>query len=79
MILERFPEIQKLPPNELEQLRAELDELLFGPPDDIVTDPAILKLLEERHAEYLRDPSTARPAAEVMAELRAKYIEPRRE
>jgi len=72
MILERFPEIQKLPPHELEQLRAELDELLFGPPDDIVTDPAILKLLEERHAEYLKDPRLARPADEVMTRLRAR-------
>jgi hypothetical protein len=75
MILERFPEIQKLTQEELTQLRGELDDLLVGPVDDVVNDPAILALLEHRHAEYLRDPSTARPAEEVLARLRAKYID----
>ena len=75
MILERFPEIQKLPPNELEQLRAELDDLLYGSPDDAERDAAILALLEHRHAEYLKDPSLARPAEEVLARLRTRYLE----
>ncbi len=79
MILERFPEIRQLPTEELAQLHAELDEILFGPTDDVVTDPATLALLEARRAEYLRDPSTARPAEELLAELRAKYIDGRRE
>ena len=75
MILERFPEIQKLPPNELEQLRAELDDLLFGLSDNAERNAAILELLEHRHADYLKDPSLARPAEEVLARLRARYIE----
>ena len=74
MILERFPEIQALTPDELAELRGELDDLLAGPVDSVVTDPATLELLERRHAEYLRDPGTARPAEEVLARLRAKYI-----
>ena len=74
MILERFPEIQSLTAEELTELRGELDDLLSGPVDGVVTDPAILELLERRHAEYLRDPGAARPAEEVLAGLRAKYI-----
>ena len=74
MILERFPEIQSLSAEELAELRGELDDLLAGPADSAVTDPATLELLERRHAEYLRDPDTARPAEEVLARLRAKYL-----
>ena len=74
MILDRYPEIQSLSPDELAESRGELDDLLHGPVDSSVTDPAILALLELRHAEHLRDPSTARPAEEVMARLRAQFI-----
>ena len=79
MILERFPEIQKLAPHELEQLRGELDDLLQGPVDEVVDDPAVIELLTHRREEYLRDPSMARPANEVLADLRAKYLKPRSE
>ena len=78
MIIERFPEIQKLPAEELELLKWEIDNLLLGFVDEEVTDPEILKLLQERHAHYLQHPETARPAGEVFAELRAKYITPHR-
>ena len=78
MILERFPEIRKLPTEELAQLKWEIDTLLGGFVDEEVTDPEILKLLQERHAHYLQNPETARPAEEVLAELRAQYITPRR-
>ena len=79
MILERFPEIQQLNEDELAQLHAELGELLFAPDDDVERDAAILELLEQRRAEYLKDPSLARPAHEVLARLRKRYIEPARE
>ena len=75
MILERFPEIQKLSPAEQEQLYAELGDLLAGSEENAERDAAILELLEHRHAEYLRDPSQARPAEEVLARLRARYID----
>ena len=74
MILERFPEIQSLTPEELAELRGELEDLLAGPVDSVVTDTAILELIERRHAEYLRDPGAARPGEEILAGLRAKYI-----
>jgi putative addiction module component (TIGR02574 family) len=77
MILERFPEIKKLSPDEQEQLYAELGDLLMGSEVNAERDAAILELLEHRHAEYLRDPSLARPAEEVLARLRSRYNGPR--
>ncbi|MEO8354073.1 MAG: addiction module protein [Chthoniobacteraceae bacterium] len=63
MILERFPEILKLSHEELCQLHSELGEsLVNGHPD---LNAAVLALLEKRHAEYLEDPSLARPWEEV--------------
>lgn len=75
MILERFPEIEKLTVDEQLQLCSELQGRIFIIDDEPVRDAAILQLLEHRHAEYLRDPSTARPWSEVRARLRRKYIE----
>jgi hypothetical protein len=75
MILERFREILKLSDDERLQLYSELGATLFI--DEPVTDPEIIADCERRYAEYLRDPSTGRPAGEVLAELRAKYIEKR--
>lgn len=75
MILERFPEIQKLSAEDKFQLYDELGALVFS--DEPVTDPNLLAILEARHRHYLEHPETARPAEEVLAELRAKYIEKR--
>ena len=77
MILERFPELLKLTDEERRQLADELSGTTFI--DEPVTDPEIIKLMKQRQAEYRRDPSTARPFGDVLAELRAKYIPPRRE
>ena len=72
MILERFPEIQQLDEDELWQLYTELSDKLFV--DEPVTDPEIIAELDRRWQHYLRHPETARPAEEVLAELRAKYL-----
>jgi hypothetical protein len=72
MIIERFPEIQKLTEPEKFQLYDELGHLLAT--DEPVTDPDILAVLEHRHAEYLNDPSSARPWSEVRDRLRKKYL-----
>ncbi|HEX8296264.1 MAG TPA: hypothetical protein VF593_08185 [Chthoniobacteraceae bacterium] len=75
MIIERFPEIQRLPLDEIAQLHAELGEMLFAPEEDAARDAAILELLEQRHAEYLNNPDLARPAEEVLARLRKGLVE----
>ena len=75
MILERFPELAKLSLEERLQLAIELTDDLFldvGEPDP---DPAILKLLEKRHQEYLAIPELARPADEVLVRLRSRHID----
>ena len=74
MILERFPEIQKLNDEELWQLYSELSDKLFI--DEPVTDPEIIAELDRRWEHYLRNPETARPWSVVREELRAKYLRP---
>lgn len=76
MILDRFPDIEKLTKDERMELYCELQDLVMKESDLVHVDPGILAMLEERHRHYVAHPETARPASEVMAELRAKYIEP---
>jgi putative addiction module component (TIGR02574 family) len=70
MILERFPEIQKLSPDERKQLYTELGDTLFI--DEPVTDPRLIALLDERWAEYQRNPSMGRTWAEVKERIFSK-------
>ncbi|MEA3213682.1 MAG: putative addiction module component [Chthoniobacter sp.] len=72
MILERFPEIQKLSPNERLQLYSELGDTLFV--DEPVTDPVVIAELDHRWAEYQRDPSSAKPWSEVRKQLQEKHL-----
>ena len=74
MILERFPELLKLSDDERVQLSDELAETVFVDVGFADPDPALVAELDRRWQDYLRDPSTARPAAEVLAELRGKYL-----
>lgn len=79
MIFERFPDIQKLTKAERMELYCELQDIVVAENELIHPDPEIVALLEERHRHYLAHPETARPASEVMARLRAKFIEPRKQ
>ena len=74
MILERFPELLKLSDEDRVRLSDELAETVFVDVGAADPDPALLAELDRRWEEYLRDPSTAKPAAQVLAELRAKYL-----
>jgi hypothetical protein len=73
MILERFPELEKLSLEERALLYSELGDTLFDDAAPDRADPTILELLEKRHQEYLANPDLARPAEEVLARLRSRY------
>lgn len=70
MILDRFPEIRKLTPDERSQLMTELSELVL---DELESDPLFIAELERRHEEYRRDPSTGSSWPEVRRRLREKF------
>ena len=72
MIIERFPELQKLTPEERTLLCAELGGIIYI--DEPVTDPDIIAELDRRMDAYRKDPSLGRPWSEVRKELRAKYL-----
>ena len=78
MILERFPEIQKLTKAERVELYCELQDIVVEENELIQPDPEIIALLEQRYREYLANPALARPAEEVLARLRANHIEPKK-
>ncbi len=73
MILERFPEIEKLSPEERWTLYEELGKTLFE--DEPVTDPVIIAELERRMEQYRRDPSTAKPWSEVKEGLKKEFLQ----
>ena len=72
MIIERFPELEKLTQEERALLCAELGGIIYI--DEPVTDPIIIAELARRWEEYLRDPSTAKPWSQVRKEAREKYL-----
>lgn len=72
MIIERFPELQKLTQEERALLCAELGGIIYI--DEPVTDPDIIAELDRRMDAYRKDPSLGRPWSEVRKELRAKYL-----
>ena len=66
MIVEQYPELQRLSPERKLALAAEL----FEDATDCTAaqpDPEIIKLLDQRLAEYEWDPSSASPWSEVRA------------
>lgn len=72
MIIERFPELQKLTQEERALLCAELGGIIYI--DEPVTDPDIIAELDRRMDAYRKDPSLGRPWSEVRKALRAKYL-----
>ena len=64
MIVDQFPEIERLSPERKLALAAELFEDATEQPD-----PEIIKLLDERLAEYQKDPSSGSPS-----EVRARIL-----
>ena len=72
MIIERFPELQKLTEDERIQLCAELGGIIFL--DEPVTDPGLIAVFERQMEDYRRDPSLGKPWSEVRKQLRAKYL-----
>lgn len=72
MIIERFPELQKLTQEERALLCAELGGVIYI--DEPVTDPDIIAELDRRMDAYRKNPSLGRPWSEVRKELRAKYL-----
>ncbi|MCB1237163.1 MAG: addiction module protein [Verrucomicrobiae bacterium] len=68
MIVEEFPEIEQLSPDRKLALAAELFEGVTDcAPED--ADPEIVRLLEERLAEYEKNPSSGSPWGEVKARI----------
>jgi putative addiction module component (TIGR02574 family) len=70
MILERFPELSSLPPQEKRLLIRELCEELTDSVDRD-PDPTIVALLEKRWKAYENDPSGALTLEEFRERLRA--------
>ena len=69
MILERFPEIQKLTKAEQAELCGELVELLAGNDGWQTLSPEIIAELDKRMEEYRRDPSSGRTWDQVKAKI----------
>ena len=68
MIVDEYPELQRLSPERKLTLAAEL----FEDVTDCTTekpDPEIIKLLDDRLAEYEKDPSSGSPWSEVKARI----------
>lgn len=68
MIVEQYPELQRLSSERKLALAAEL----FEDATDCIAeepDPEIIRLLDERLAEYRKDPSSGSPWSEVRARI----------
>lgn len=68
MIVEEYPELQQLSPERKLALAAELFEDVTDCTAE-EPDPEIIKLLENRLAEYEKDPSSGSPWSEVKARI----------
>ncbi len=71
MIVDEYPELQRLTPERKLALAAEL----FEDATDCTSekpDPAMVALLDERLKEYERDPSSGSPWSEVKARILAR-------
>jgi hypothetical protein len=69
MLIDTLPEVQALAPADKWQLMRELWQEFVPTMADAERDQQILELLNQRFAEYLADPTSARPAAEVSERL----------
>ena len=64
---------KKLPYDQLWELVEELEATLHPPPGPPMTAEEFRAELERRWQAHLADPSKARPAEEVIEEIRQKY------
>ena len=71
MILERFPDIQKLTKEERVLLFCELQDVVVGENELINADPEIVAELDRRIEEYRQNPSRAKSWGEVRKRLRS--------
>jgi putative addiction module component (TIGR02574 family) len=69
MLLERFPEVQSLAPEDKWRLIDELWSDLARQVEDEAPSGNIVELLENRFSDYLADPSQGQPAEDVFRRL----------
>ena len=69
MLIEKLPDVQALAPADKWRLIRELWQDLAKQIESAEPDQRIVDLLEERFADYLAHPETARPEAEVFERL----------
>ena len=68
MVVDEYPELQRLSPERKLTLAAELFEDVTDCTAE-KPDPEIIKLLDDRLAEYEKDPSSGSPWSEVKARI----------
>ena len=69
MLIEKLPEVQSLPVEEKWRLIDELWQDLAQQVEGTAPDTKVIAFLESRFADYLADPSQARPMDETFARL----------
>ena len=69
MLIEKLPEVQSLPVEEKWRLIDELWQNLAQQIEGATPDTNVIAFLENRFADYLADPSQARPMDETFARL----------
>ena len=69
MLIEKLPEVQSLPVEEKWRLIDELWQNLAQQVEGATSDTNVIAFLENRFADYLADPSQARPMDETFARL----------
>jgi putative addiction module component (TIGR02574 family) len=69
MLIEKLPEVQSLPVEEKWRLIDELWQNLAQQVEGAAPDTNVIAFLENRFADYLADPSQARPMDETFARL----------
>jgi len=69
MLIEKLPDVQSLPVEEKWLLIDELWQNIAQQVGSAAPDADVIALLENRFADYLADPSQARPMEETFARL----------
>jgi putative addiction module component (TIGR02574 family) len=69
MLLDKYPELQSLAPEDKWRLIDELWSDLAQRVESEAADPDVVDLLEKRFSDYLADPSKGRSMDEVFAHL----------
>jgi len=69
MLIEKLPDVQSLPVEEKWLLIDELWQNIAQQVRSVAPDEDVIALLENRFADYLADPSQARPMDETFARL----------